>query len=69
LHSFLLAGLFTAALALFTELDILLNLVCIGTLFVFYMVSNAVVYRRYVVGSHTTTVATSSPRAAPPRGQ
>ncbi|KAL6906107.1 hypothetical protein ACP4OV_003708 [Aristida adscensionis] len=42
------AGLFTAALALFTELDILLNLVCIGTLFVFYMVANAVVYRRYV---------------------
>ncbi|RLN30625.1 cationic amino acid transporter 6, chloroplastic-like [Panicum miliaceum] len=41
-------GLFTAALALFTELDILLNLVCIGTLFVFYMVANAVVYRRYV---------------------
>jgi len=35
-------------LALFTELDILLNLVCIGTLFVFYMVANAVVYRRYV---------------------
>jgi hypothetical protein len=31
------------------ELDILLNLVCIGTLFVFYMVANAVVYRRYVV--------------------
>ncbi|XP_066358795.1 cationic amino acid transporter 6, chloroplastic-like isoform X2 [Miscanthus floridulus] len=41
-------GVFTAALALFTELDILLNLVCIGTLFVFYMVANAVVYRRYV---------------------
>ncbi|KAF8657909.1 hypothetical protein HU200_059719 [Digitaria exilis] len=44
-------GLFTAALAVFTELDILLNLVCIGTLFVFYMVANAVVYRRYVVGA------------------
>ncbi|XP_062203529.1 cationic amino acid transporter 6, chloroplastic-like [Phragmites australis] len=43
-----LLGLFTAVLALFTELDILLNLVCIGTLFVFYMVANAVVYRRYV---------------------
>ncbi|XP_062183244.1 cationic amino acid transporter 6, chloroplastic-like [Phragmites australis] len=41
-------GLFTAALALFTELDVLLNLVSIGTLFVFYMVANAVVYRRYV---------------------
>ncbi|XP_062203384.1 cationic amino acid transporter 6, chloroplastic-like [Phragmites australis] len=41
-------GLFTAALALFTDLDILINLVCIGTLFVFYMVANAVVYHRYV---------------------
>jgi amino acid transporter len=44
------AGVVTAALALFTELDILLNLVSIGTLFVFYMVANAVVYRRYVGG-------------------
>ncbi|CAO2140912.1 unnamed protein product [Urochloa humidicola] len=41
-------GVFTAALALFTDLDVLLNLVSIGTLFVFYMVANAVVYRRYV---------------------
>ncbi|KAJ1264800.1 hypothetical protein BS78_08G029300 [Paspalum vaginatum] len=40
-------GLLTAALALLTDLDVLLNLVCIGTLFVFYMVANAVVYRRY----------------------
>uniref|UniRef100_J3N652 Cationic amino acid transporter C-terminal domain-containing protein n=1 Tax=Oryza brachyantha TaxID=4533 RepID=J3N652_ORYBR len=43
-------GVFTAALALFTELDVLLNLVSIGTLFVFYMVANAVVYRRYAAG-------------------
>lgn len=44
--------MFTAAIALFTELSILLNLVSIGTLFVFYMVANAVIYRRYVsVGS------------------
>lgn len=41
-------GFFTAAIALFTDLDILLDLVSIGTLFVFYMVANAVVYRRYV---------------------
>ncbi|KAK6135971.1 hypothetical protein DH2020_030309 [Rehmannia glutinosa] len=45
-------GIFTAAIALFTDLNILLNLVSIGTLFVFYMVANAVIYRRYVtVGS------------------
>ncbi|KAH6802428.1 cationic amino acid transporter 6 [Perilla frutescens var. frutescens] len=41
-------GIFTAAIALFTDLDILLDLVSIGTLFVFYMVANAVIYRRYV---------------------
>ncbi|KAH8497507.1 hypothetical protein Peur_053993 [Populus x canadensis] len=41
-------GIFTAAIALFTDLNVLLNLVSIGTLFVFYMVANAVVYRRYV---------------------
>ncbi|KAE8717909.1 Cationic amino acid transporter 7 [Hibiscus syriacus] len=42
-------GIFTAAISLFTDLNVLLNMVSIGTLFVFYMVSNAVVYRRYVV--------------------
>lgn len=47
-NAHLFAGLFTAAIALFTELDVLLNLVSIGTLFVFYMVANAVIYRRYV---------------------
>lgn len=41
-------GIFTAAIALFTDLNVLLNLVSIGTLFVFYMVANAVVHRRYV---------------------
>uniref|UniRef100_A0A1J3GXF1 Cationic amino acid transporter 6, chloroplastic n=1 Tax=Noccaea caerulescens TaxID=107243 RepID=A0A1J3GXF1_NOCCA len=41
-------GIFTAALALFTDLNILLNLVSIGTLFVFYMVANALIFRRYV---------------------
>ncbi|KHG16483.1 Cationic amino acid transporter 7, chloroplastic -like protein [Gossypium arboreum] len=42
-------GIFTAAIALFTDLNILLNLMSIGTLFVYYMVANAVIYRRYVV--------------------
>ncbi|KAF9604590.1 hypothetical protein IFM89_008034 [Coptis chinensis] len=48
-------GIFTAAIALFTDLNVLLNLVSIGTLFVFYMVTNAVIYRRYVC------VGTTSP--------
>ncbi|XP_049380804.1 cationic amino acid transporter 6, chloroplastic-like [Solanum stenotomum] len=42
-------GICTAAIALFTDLQILLNLVSIGTLFVFYMVANAVIYKRYVL--------------------
>ncbi|KAA8539106.1 hypothetical protein F0562_025798 [Nyssa sinensis] len=41
-------GICTAGIALFTDLNILLNLVSIGTLFVFYMVANAVIYKRYV---------------------
>ncbi|KAK9153605.1 hypothetical protein Sjap_001085 [Stephania japonica] len=41
-------GVLTAVIALFTDLSVLLNLVSIGTLFVFYMVANAVIYRRYV---------------------
>ncbi|EOA32014.1 hypothetical protein CARUB_v10015257mg [Capsella rubella] len=46
-------GIFTAALALFTDLNVLLNLVSIGTLFVFYMVANAVIFRRYVALGYT----------------
>ncbi|KAM1157560.1 hypothetical protein TB2_027719 [Malus domestica] len=49
-------GILTAAIALFTDLNVLLNLVSIGTLFVFYMVANAVIFRRYVV------VGTTNPR-------
>ncbi|TVU26857.1 hypothetical protein EJB05_29426, partial [Eragrostis curvula] len=44
-------GAVTAALALLADLDVLLNLVSIGTLFVFYMVANAVVFRRYTGNS------------------
>ncbi|KAG7581031.1 Cationic amino acid transporter C-terminal [Arabidopsis suecica] len=46
-------GIFTAVLALFTDLNVLLNLVSIGTLFVFYMVANAVIFRRYVAVGYT----------------
>ncbi|KAJ4836852.1 Cationic amino acid transporter 7, chloroplastic [Turnera subulata] len=53
-------GIFTAAIALFTDLNVLLNLVSIGTLFVFYMVANAVVYRRYVAVGTTNPWPTLS---------
>ncbi|KAH6806359.1 cationic amino acid transporter 7 [Perilla frutescens var. frutescens] len=44
-------GFLTAAIALFTDLNILLNLVSIGSLFVFFMVASAVIYRRYASSS------------------
>lgn len=56
MHMIFFSGIFTAAIALFTDLNVLLNLVSIGTLFVFYMVANAVIYRRYVV------LGTTNPR-------
>ncbi|KAL6530907.1 Cationic amino acid transporter 7, chloroplastic [Orobanche gracilis] len=46
-------GFCTATITLFTDMNILLNLVSIGTLFVFYMVGNAVIYRRYVIRGTT----------------
>ncbi|KAK4279494.1 hypothetical protein QN277_011270 [Acacia crassicarpa] len=53
-------GILTAAIALFTDLSVLLNMVSIGTLFVFYMVANAVIYRRYVVSGTTNPWPTLS---------
>ncbi|XP_072950621.1 cationic amino acid transporter 7, chloroplastic-like [Typha angustifolia] len=53
-------GFLTAAIALFTDLEVLLDLVSIGTLFVFYMVANAVVYRRYVAVGTTNPYPTIS---------
>ncbi|KAJ7526545.1 hypothetical protein O6H91_16G011400 [Diphasiastrum complanatum] len=47
-------GCCTAGIALFTELDVLLNLVSIGTLFVFYLVANALIFRRHVVAGGVT---------------
>lgn len=41
-------GICTASIALFTELEIVIEMISIGTLLVFYMVANALVYRRYV---------------------
>ncbi|KAL8233253.1 hypothetical protein R6Q57_003031 [Mikania cordata] len=53
-------GIFTAMIAFFTELNVLLNLVSIGTLFVFLMVSSAVIYRRYVLVGTTNPWPTMS---------
>jgi hypothetical protein len=59
-HIILILGISTTAIALFTDLDVLLNLVSIGILFVFYMVANVVVYRHYVVAGTTNPWPTVS---------
>lgn len=41
-------GICTASIALFTDLEIVLEMISIGTLIVFYLVANALIYRRYV---------------------
>ncbi|KAE9606871.1 hypothetical protein Lal_00026066 [Lupinus albus] len=58
LNATLFLGLCTALIALFTELDIIIELVNIGTLMVFYLVANALIYRRYVVTQHTPPLHT-----------
>lgn len=43
------AGVCQASIALFTELEIVIEMISIGTLLVFYLVANALIYRRYVI--------------------
>ncbi|KAH1223553.1 Cationic amino acid transporter 6, chloroplastic [Glycine max] len=52
------SGVCTASIALFTELGIIIELVNIRTLLVFYLVANALIYRRYVITSHTPPIHT-----------
>uniref|UniRef100_A0A7N0URM7 Cationic amino acid transporter C-terminal domain-containing protein n=1 Tax=Kalanchoe fedtschenkoi TaxID=63787 RepID=A0A7N0URM7_KALFE len=51
LNATLFLGFCTAAIALFTDLKIVIELISIGTLVVFYLVANALIYRRYVIVS------------------
>lgn len=48
MNATLFLGVCTAAIALFTDLNIVLNMISIGTFVVFYIVANALIYRRYV---------------------
>ncbi|KAK1274283.1 hypothetical protein QJS04_geneDACA012036 [Acorus gramineus] len=52
INATLFLGMCTASIALFTELDIVLDMINIGTLIVFYLVANALMYRRYVQVGH-----------------
>ncbi|KAJ1391733.1 Cationic amino acid transporter, C-terminal [Sesbania bispinosa] len=54
LNATLFLGFCTASIALFTELDIIIELVNIGTLSVFYLVANALIYHRYVITTRHT---------------
>lgn len=55
LNASIFLGICTAAIALFADTSILIDLISIGTLFVFYMVANALIYKRYVlIGKKTT---------------
>jgi len=58
INATLFLGICTAFIAFFTDLHVLLDLISIGTLFVFYMVANALVYRRHVVVGKTSPVPT-----------
>jgi amino acid transporter len=51
-------GMCTALICFFTDLQVLLSLISIGTLFVFYMVANALIYRRHVVVGKTNPLPT-----------
>ncbi|KAI5078347.1 hypothetical protein GOP47_0006018 [Adiantum capillus-veneris] len=48
LNASIFLGICTSVVALFTEMHILLDLIAIGTVFVFYMVANALIFRRHV---------------------
>ncbi|MBA0831201.1 hypothetical protein Goarm_015682 [Gossypium armourianum] len=49
LNATLFLGLCTASISLFTDLDIVIEMISIGTLLVFYLVANALIYRKYVI--------------------
>ncbi|XP_020574007.1 cationic amino acid transporter 6, chloroplastic-like isoform X2 [Phalaenopsis equestris] len=48
LNATIFLGICTASIALCTDLEIVLEMISIGTLIVFYLVANALIYRRYV---------------------
>ncbi|KAB2017985.1 hypothetical protein ES319_D08G199200v1 [Gossypium barbadense] len=60
LNATLFLGLCTASIALFTDLDIVLEMISIGTLLVFYLVANATIYRKCVIKSQNPPLRTLS---------
>ncbi|KAL3697213.1 hypothetical protein R1sor_011289 [Riccia sorocarpa] len=58
LNATVFLGFWTALFSLFTDLEVLLDMVSIGTLFVFYMVANALIFHRHVGQGHKNTLVT-----------
>eukprot|EP00253_Pinus_taeda_P001919 PITA_01919 len=58
MNATLFLGICTAVISLFTELKIVLNMISIGTLVAFYIVANAIIYRRYVKIGVTNSLTT-----------
>ncbi|KAK4728415.1 hypothetical protein R3W88_021403 [Solanum pinnatisectum] len=58
LNATIILGICQASIALFTELDIVIEMISIGTLLVFYLVSNALIFRRYVILSKNPPIHT-----------
>ncbi|XP_076891690.1 cationic amino acid transporter 6, chloroplastic-like [Bidens hawaiensis] len=51
-------GFCQASIALFTELSIVLEMISIGTLMVFYLVANALIYHRYAIKTNNPPIYT-----------
>ncbi|CAL5359707.1 unnamed protein product [Camellia sinensis] len=54
----LFLGVCTASIALFTELEIVMDMISLGTLLVFYLVANALLYHRYVIATNNPPLYT-----------
>lgn len=59
-RSSVILGLLTAFIALLLDSSILMDLISIGTLFVFYMVANALIFRRHVTVGVTNALPTTA---------
>ncbi|XP_010434728.1 PREDICTED: cationic amino acid transporter 6, chloroplastic-like [Camelina sativa] len=60
LNATLFLGICTASIALFTDLEIVMELISLGTLCVFYLVANALIYRKYTLTGQNSPLHTLS---------
>ncbi|OVA19815.1 Amino acid/polyamine transporter I [Macleaya cordata] len=60
MNATLFLGICTSSIALFTDLSIVIEMISIGTLLVFYLVANALIYRRYVNNNNSSNNSLST---------